>query len=337
MSAVLFRLSPSLKTVYTAALSCLLAVGLLACSDDGAMEEPPEKPKVALIMKSLANEFFVTMADGADSHHDQHPDQYDLIINGIKDEADLTQQVALVEQMVSAKADVVVIAPADSKALVPVLKRASKNGVTVVNIDNKLDDAILQEAGLTVPFVGPDNRAGARKVGDYLAEHLEPGSQVAIIAGLATAFNGQQRQLGFEEAMQAAGMEVVSIQNGDWMQAKASTLTSALVTEYPNLKAILCANDSMALGAAAALKKAGKEESVLLVGFDNIAAAQELIKTGRLLATADQYGDQLAVFGIEYALQILAGSAPGDKQTPVDLVTLETLTSDQTQPQPEAE
>ncbi|BFM09730.1 sugar ABC transporter substrate-binding protein [Halioxenophilus aromaticivorans] len=297
---------------------------LLGCSDSATEsngQSEVQRPKVALIMKSLANEFFVAMADGARQHHAEHSSQYDLIVNGIKDESDLTQQVTLVEQMMAIGVDVIVIAPADSKALVPVLKRAVNAGIVVVNIDNQLDQSVLQQANLSVPFVGPDNRAGAKKVGDYLAKQLQPGSEVAIIAGIATAFNGQQRQAGFEDSMQQTGMKVVSVQNGDWQQAKASTITSALVNEYPNLAAVLCANDSMALGAAAVLKQAGKSEQIKLVGFDNIAAAKELLANDRLVATAEQYGGQLAVFGIDFALEILAGGQPKDKKTPVDLIT----------------
>ena len=79
------------------------------------------------------------------------------------------------------------------------------------------------------------------------------------------------------------------------------------------MKAILCANDSMALGAVAALKAAGRGRDVLVAGFDNISAVQALIKSGEIVATADQHGDQLAVFGIEYALERLRnpGAARG--------------------------
>jgi ribose transport system substrate-binding protein len=77
----------------------------------------------------------------------------------------------------------------------------------------------------------------------------------------------------------------------------------------------------MALGAAAAVRQAGKTGQVLVVGFDNIAAVHQLIQDGRVLATADQHADRLAVFGIEYALKILRGEAkPDDMQTPVDLI-----------------
>ena len=82
----------------------------------------------------------------------------------------------------------------------------------------------------------------------------------------------------------------------------------------------------MALGAVAAVKEAGRAGQVLVVGFDNISAVRDLVRDGRVLATVDQHADQLAVFGIEYALDILGGQAtPADRETPVDLVTAETL------------
>ena len=88
------------------------------------------------------------------------------------------------------------------------------------------------------------------------------------------------------------------------------------------LKAILCANDSMALGVVAAIQAAGKAGKVLVAGFDNITAIRPLLADGRVVATADQHADQLAVFGIEAALKILKGEAlPADQTTAVDLIT----------------
>jgi ribose transport system substrate-binding protein len=106
---------------------------------------------------------------------------------------------------------------------------------------------------------------------------------------------------------------------------KANQLASALVTEHADLKAILCANDSMALGAVSAVKAAGKSD-IFVVGFDNISAVQQLLKEGKILCTVDQHGDKLALFGIEYALEMLkAKTVPTDKETPVDLITAENL------------
>jgi ribose transport system substrate-binding protein len=212
------------------------------------------------------------MADGAKKHQAANSDKYDLIVNGIKNETDLSEQVNLVEQMIAKQVNAIVIAPADSKALVTVLKRAKDAGILVVNIDNKLDADVLKQANLAIPFVGPDNRSGAKKVGEALAKQLKPGDKIAIIEGIPTAFNGQQRRAGFEDAMKAAGMNIVSVQSGHWEMDKANNVASAMLSEHPDLKAILCANDTMALGAVSAIQSAGKSGKVLVVGFDNISA-----------------------------------------------------------------
>ncbi len=311
-----------------ARLALAVSLGALAVLNSGCRESAdtskpaPSKPKVALVMKSLANEFFGTMAEGAQKHQAANAAAYDLIVNGIKNETDLAEQVNLVEQMIAQQVNAIVIAPADSKALVTVLKRATDAGILVVNIDNKLDADILKQANLTAPFVGPDNRAGARKVGNALATRLRAGDRVAIIEGIPTAFNGQQRRLGFEDAMSAAGMNVVSVQSGRWEMDTANNVAAAMLNAHADLKAILCANDNMALGAVSAIQAAGKSGNVLVAGFDNISAVRPLLDKGQVVATADQHADRLAVFGIEAALKILKGeTAPADQTTAVDLVT----------------
>ncbi len=312
----------------------LAFAGLLAgCSSKAeatranTSEPKSAKPRVALIMKSLANEFFSSMAKGAEAHQAAHADQYELVVNGIKDERDLNRQVSLVEEMVASGVAAIVIAPADSKALVPVLRRAKQAGIVVINIDNQLDQDILQKEGVTIPFVGPDNMAGAKKVGDYLAQSLKgTASKVAILEGIRTSFNAQQRLRGFEAAMHETGVEVVDSQSAEWEMSKANTIAASMLSEHPEISAILAANDSMALGAIAAVKSAGRSGEVSIVGFDNITAIQQAIREGKVLATADQHGDQLAVFGIEAALQELSGQGTGGNvETPVDLITLEIL------------
>ena len=307
---------------------CLLAIA--GCRSEvpqvSSRDAPSAKPRVALIMKSLANEFFATMEDGAKAHQTEHADEYELIANGIKDERDLARQVALVEEMIANQVDAIVIAPADSKALVPACRRALEAGIVVVNIDNKMDEEVLAQSGVNVPFVGPDNRAGARMVGEHLAKGLSSGTSVGILEGIPTAFNAQQRRLGFEDAMQAARMKIVDTQSGQWEMDVANRVASAMLSEHPEIEALLCSNDNMALGALAAVKSAGRAGEVAIVGFDNISAVQQAIRDQAVLATADQHADQLAVYGIEYALKIVAGEAPTeDMETPVDLVTSDSL------------
>ncbi len=284
------------------------------------------KPKVALVMKSLANEFFLTMEDGAKDYQKAHSADFDLISNGIKDESDTANQIRIVEQMIVSKVDALVIAPADSKALVPVIKKAMDAGITVINIDNQLDAGVLKSKNISVPFVGPDNRKGARLVGEYLAKQLKAGDQVGIIEGVSTTTNAQQRTAGFKDAMDAAQMKIVSTQSGNWEIDKGNAVASAMLNEYPDLKALLAGNDSMALGAVSAVRAAGKTGKVQVVGYDNINAIKPMLKDGRVLATADQFAAKQAVFGIQAALKMIKhepidGAANGVIETPVELVT----------------
>ena len=311
----------------------LVLLAATACGDAGLDQhqsknkaEGDKRPVVALIMKSLANEFFVTMANGARAHQAAHADQYRLIVNGIKNEIDLAEQVGLIDQMIVARVDAIVISPAGSKALVPALARAVGAGIVVINIDNRLDHAILAEYRLAIPFVGPDNFHGAKMVGQYLAAHLKQGDEVAILEGVTTAFNAGQRSAGFNEAAAEAGLKVVAPQRAQWDQTKAVSVTSAILVGHPNLAAILCGNDNMALGAIAAVNQAGKRGKIMIVGFDNISAVRTLIKDESILATVDQHADLLAVFGIESALEALSSTATiKDKSTPVDLITSASL------------
>jgi ribose transport system substrate-binding protein len=303
----------------------LLAAGLALCTIAGAAE-PAGKPKVALVMKSLANEFFQTMQQGARDHQRDNAGQYELLSNGIKDETDTAGQIRLIEQMLAQRVQALVIAPADSKALVPVLQTAINKGVIVVNIDNRLDPAVLAEKRLTIPFVGPDNRAGAKLAGDFLAKQLPAASKVGILEGISTTLNAQQRTLGFKDAMQAAGMKVVAVQSAEWQLQKGTTVASAMLREHPDLAALLCGNDTMALGAVAAIKSASKAGRVKVAGYDNIPAVKPLLADGRMSATVDQFASRQAVFGIEVALKALADKTPQSalgavSQTEVALIT----------------
>ncbi|MBO0494194.1 sugar ABC transporter substrate-binding protein [Pseudomonas sp. Marseille-Q1929] len=307
----------------------LLAVAVLAAASaalplSSAFADDVAKPKVGLVMKSLANEFFVTMQDGAKDYQKSHAADFDMITNGIKNETDTSAQIDIVKQMILSKVNAIVIAPADSKALVKVLEDASKAGIKIVNIDNRLDPDVLKSKNLDIPFVGPDNRKGSKLVGDYLAKQLAAGDKVGIIEGVPTTTNAQQRTAGFKDAMDAAGLKIVSTQSGNWEIDEGRKVASAMLSEYPDLKALLAGNDNMALGAVSAVRAAGKAGKVLVVGYDNIEAIKPMLQDGRVLATADQAAAQQAVFGIQNALKLVKGEKVDAKdgviETPVELV-----------------
>jgi len=300
-------------------LSCVLVVVGLCTQAAG------NPPRVGLVMKSLANPFFSAMAEGARAHETAHSGEYRLIVTGINNEQDKAAQIRIVEKLIADKVDVIVLAPADSRDLVPVVGRAVAAGIIVVNIDNKLDDRVLAERGLRVPFVGPSNRNGARLVGEYLGRSLRVGNKVAIIEGVSTTTNAQARTTGFRDAMESIGVEVVAVRSARWETDIAEKVAGDLLREYPDLTALLCGNDSMALGAVAAVHNAKQDGRVKVVGYDNIPQVRALLADGRLLATADQFAGQQAVYGIELGLKALRDKTtqadlPAMVQTPVNLV-----------------
>jgi ribose transport system substrate-binding protein len=316
---IIMRIGKAAGFIVLGVAATLLCVSCGKPKDSGKM-------KVALVMKSLANEFFKTMENGAQDHANAHAGQYELLANGIKDEKDVVTQISIVEQMIARGVGAIVIAPADSKSLVPVCKKANDAGIIVVNIDNKFDSAVLQEKGINIPFVGPDNRKGARLAGDFLAKQLKKGDEVAIIEGAPNAYNAVQRKLGFEDAMNAVGAKIVASQSGQWIMDDAEKIAAGIITQFPEIRALLCANDNMALGALSAIKSAGKIKQIMVIGYDNISAAQERVRAGEILCTVDQHADKIAVYGIEYALEIKAKkSALADKESAVDLVTKDSL------------
>jgi ribose transport system substrate-binding protein len=286
-----------------------------------------DKPVVGLVMKSLANEFFKTMEEGARKFAAEDG-TFELIPVGMNSETDIDTQVAAMENFVVKKVDLIVVAPADSVGMVTSVKKAIDAGITVVNFDVTLDKQALKKAGLPEDFlfVGPDNAVGAEMVGDHLGETLGKGAKVIIIEGNPGADNAKQRKEGFMRSVDKFGLKLLDSKTAHWETEEANTLMTNLLTKYPDVQGIMCANDSMALGVEKAIAAAGKTGKIQIVGFDNIGAIQNLIKDGKVLATIDQFGPEMAANAIKVGMKIMKGEKlSGWQKTPVKLITKEDL------------
>ena len=150
-----------LLKIAAAAATGLALLGGTALADD--------KPVVGLIMKSLANEFFQNMMVGAEEHQKRRGD-YELKAVGMQNETDFESQINAVENFITQGVDAIVVAPADSRAMVRPLKKAMEAGIVVVNFDVALDEEAKKQQGVELAFVGPDNRGGAKLAGDALGK-----------------------------------------------------------------------------------------------------------------------------------------------------------------------
>lgn len=320
----------------TTGLSTIMAASLVVGTSAAAFAQEPtgelldlteqlgHKPKVGLVMKSLANEFFQQMDAGAKEFAAANEDLIEFQTVGMKDERDFAAQVEAVENYITQQFDVIVIAPADSKAMVEPIAKALDAGIKVINIDVALDQEAMADAGLDLAFFGPDNRAGAKLAGDALGQALGEGGKVVILEGNPEADNANQRKAGFEDSVAEYGLDLLDSRTAHWETEEANQLMTNFLTQYPDIQGVMAANDSMALGVVKALDAAGKTGEILVVGFDNIPAVVPLVEEGQMLATIEQFGADMAKFGIEFGLRELAGETfEGWIQTPVELVAAE--------------
>jgi ribose transport system substrate-binding protein len=310
------RLLAATVTVIAAALS------LAACGEkESVPAQAPKaegKPTVCLIMKSLANDFFQQMQKGAEAHVAQRGD-VELEASGIQNETDVDGQLALVDRCITEQVQAIVIAPADSKALVQSVARAMRAGIKVVNIDVRLDQGALAKAGIEVPYVGPDNREGAKQSGMVLAKELGSRGKVVILEGNPGADNAAQRKQGFMDAVKEGGLDLVASKTAHWETDEANAVFSNLLTANPDIDGVMASNDSMALGVLKVIQE--RHADIKVASFDNIPAIQPYLKRGEVVATLDQFGSQQAADGIDFALKMLAGArVTGWQKTNIKLI-----------------
>jgi ribose transport system substrate-binding protein len=292
-----------MKKILSLAILAVLVVtlGSMALAAD-------KKPVVGLVMKSLANEFFKTMEEGARKFAAEDG-TFELIPVGMNSETDIDTQINAMDNFISQGVDLIVLAPADSVGLVPSVKKATDAGILVVNFDVTLDKQALKDNNLPEDFlfVGPDNEEGSYLVGNFLGEKIGKGAKVIIIEGNPGADNAKQRKEGFMKSVADYNFDVLASTSAHWETEEANTVMSNLLTRFPDVQGVMCANDSMALGVVRAIEAAGKGGKIQVVGFDNIGACQGLIKEGKMLATVDQFGPEMAANAIKVGFRIKAG------------------------------
>ena len=285
---------------------------------------------IALVLKGLPDAFTQTMIAAAKVFQAHAPYPFKLLVQGVTTETDSDGQIRLIDALIAQRVNAIVLAPADSRALVPAARRCVQQGILTVTIDNPLDADALHAAGIHVPYVGPDDRRAARLVGDYLAHRLRPGDRVGIIEGVPSARNAQERNAGYRDAMQAAHVEIVAIAPGDWGYGKGRLAAAAMLTAHPDIRALLCANDNMARGAVDAVRAAQLSGRVIITGFNDDDAIKPLIKKGLVLATLDQFAAKQAVYGLDVVMQAHVERQAQDDlsdfiETPVVLVTKDSI------------
>lgn len=324
----------------TLLLTAAFSLGLLACgrssnpsvSSVSTAAKPASAPaasaprQIGLVMKTLTNPFFIEMEKGARRAEKEFG--ISLIVKTAAQETSIEQQIQLVNDLIAAKVDAIVIAPADSQSLVETLKKASDAGIKIVNIDNRLDAESVKNAGLDiVPFISVDNDAGAYKAGKYLADKASGPVQAAILEGMRSADNARQRMEGAKRALlENKQIKVVASEAANWKIDEAYAVSKSMFKKHPDIQLLFAANDMMAIGAIKYLQESGKTK-VVVVGYDALDEAITEIKAARMAATVDQQAAEQGYQGVAVALRLVNG----EKVQPVTLIDTRLVTVERLQ------
>lgn len=304
---------------------------LSACSESEpvtkapvVVEEAPvaEVKTVALVMKTLTNPFFIEMERGA--RQAEQKLGIELVVKTAAQETSIQQQISIVEDLIRDHVDAIVIAPGDSVELVPVLKQAQDAGIVVINIDNRLDKEFAKVSGLVgVPFISVDNEQAAYQSAKTLTAAMSETTQVAIIEGIREAENAKDRKNGAVKAFNESEFaEVVFSETAHWKIDESYEVTKNLLEQHPQVKAIFCANDMMALGTLKYLKDS-KRTDIRVAGYDALEQAVTAVKSGELIATVDQQAAEQGYQGVMFAYRALQG----DRLPAVILIDTRLITS----------
>lgn len=282
-----------------------------------------DKPfRLALVVKTRNNPFFTPMIAAAEA--EAAALGVKLEVQAPQQETDKDQQFALVQNLVAKGLDALLIAPADSKGIVPALKQAADKGVTVINIDNRVDAATAKAALLALGgYVGADNEAGGKLAGETLAAAVGGAGEVGILEGIRGTDNAEARKRGCEAALKLLpGLKVTAEESANWDTQQAYAKAQSMLAAHPGLTGLFCANDKMALGALKAIDEAGKSGKVAVVGYDNIPDVKDLLGSGKLAATIEQHPDLMGKYGVKMALGVLTGKVAKGRES---LVSLEVI------------
>ena len=319
--------SYDLSTIYTAGdevmrYRSLLLAGMLLLSLAGCNRgEQPEKRLIAIIVPSQDNPFFqsgggcssgsCTLArlsrrcSRADAHND----------------SDAYRQDNLIDAAIASIAAAIILDKAGSDASISAVRRAVIALIACILIDREID-----AIGIAKAQIISDNAQGARIVAEAFSHTLGPKAHYAELLGRESDTNAQIRTRSFHAVLdKLPGLTLVNAQSANWSQSEAFQKTETMLQAHPEISGIIAGNDTMALGAAAAVQRC-RSQNVFITGLDGSPDAIAAITRSELLATALQPAVLISRMAVDQADQLLRTGSTGqpEKQViPCDLVTKE--------------
>jgi ABC-type sugar transport system substrate-binding protein len=291
-----------------------LSVGLLfvaSCSKTST----PEKPSIAIVISTLNNPWFVVLADAAK----ERAEELGYTATVFDSQNDTERETATFENIIAGNYGAILFNPTDADGSVSNARRAKEAGIPVFCIDREINanDAATSQ-------ILSDGYSGCVALGQYFVEQVGEEGEYAELLGLLGDNNTHNRSKGFHSVVDRyPGLKMVAQQSANFDRAKGLEVMEFILQGHPNIEAVFCGNDAMAMGAYQALVAAGKAEQVKVFGFDGADDVVQLIAEGEITATGMQFPKTMAQKAAEFADEWIRGERDFSQKVPVavELVT----------------
>ncbi|MEO1451471.1 MAG: substrate-binding domain-containing protein, partial [Bacteroidota bacterium] len=253
-----------MRLIWIYCLWILLASLSWSCSSQaGASASDAYRTKVAVIPKGGSHQFWEQVAQGARNAGKETG--LEVIWQSPELESNLEQQVQLVQDFVAQRVDAIVLAPLDSRGLVPAVKAARKRNIPVIIMDSELDAQELES------FVATDNLKAGRLCAETLLAGIEKNPRIIMLRHIEGSASTTKREAGFLQGIAESGRKVrllsVDQYAGPTVESAAEQ-AAALLKQYPKVNGIFCPNETSTEGMLQAIREAGLKQAPNFVGFD---------------------------------------------------------------------
>jgi ribose transport system substrate-binding protein len=302
-------------TVLAVALPLVFSVSLWA---GGKTDASSGKVKVTLITMDSIDEHWLKVKAGAQAKADELGN-VELTFNAPPGKVDAAVQLQMVEDAITKKSDVILLAPLNKDALSPGVEKAKKAGIKVIIIDSAVSTSDYDA------FFSTDNGAAARTAADTLAGLIGGTGKVAIVNAQAGAGTTMTRENDFKDqiAKKYPGITVVGTQYSDGDKTKALNIALDFLTANPDLAGFYACNEGSTVGVGNAVDQRGAAGKVKVVGFDWSADTKSLVERDILQATMVQNPYEMGYQGVQAGIDAHNGKAisPKDADTGVTVAT----------------
>lgn len=287
----------------------LLLVTVSACG--GRAGDGEEAKKVAVVISTLNNPWFVVLAESA-AENAQALGYEAKIFDSQNNPATESDNF---ENLIASGFDAILFNPTDADGSIVNIMKAKAAGVPVFCMDREVnaDDAATSQ-------ILSDNYSGCVEIGIEFVKALEGKGKYVELLGLVGDNNTWARSGGFHSVVdEFPGLEMVAQQSADFDRNRAMEVMETILQAQPDIDGVFCGNDAMAMGAFQALQGAGKADQVKVFGFDGAPDVIEKISEGKIVATGMQYPKVMAKTAAEYAHEFFNGRREFPQRVPVEV------------------